>query len=171
MGLKLLNLYLLSQENDFKKFLDGLKKDFFEAEEIKREDVKIDYNEKESSVYMDFTHGYDVDAVHTTLQKAERKFTLTDDKIDLYDKFAFSEKPLIVERFVTTIKPRIEGNSVILDDVRFTCTSDATLNIVEQPYVDQLPDENGNYNKICFLLDYTLNGDTLDFSATIDFLG
>ena len=31
MGLKLLNLYLLSQENDFKKFLDGLKKDFFEV--------------------------------------------------------------------------------------------------------------------------------------------
>lgn len=31
MRLKLLNLYLLSQENGFKDFLDGLKKDFFEV--------------------------------------------------------------------------------------------------------------------------------------------
>jgi hypothetical protein len=128
------------------------------------------YDEATSSVYMDFTHGYDVDAVHTTLKKAERTFTLADDKIDIYDKYEFSEKPLIVERFVTTIKPRIEGESVILDDVRFTCTSDATLNIVEQPYVDQLPDENGNYNKICYLLDFTLKDGVMDFSATIDFL-
>ena len=31
MGLKLLNLYLLSEENGFKKFLEGLKKDFLEV--------------------------------------------------------------------------------------------------------------------------------------------
>ena len=31
MGLKLLNLYLLSEQNGFKKFLEGLKKDFLEV--------------------------------------------------------------------------------------------------------------------------------------------
>ena len=31
MGLKLLNLYLLSEQNGFKKFWEGLKKDFFEV--------------------------------------------------------------------------------------------------------------------------------------------
>ena len=91
-------------------------------------------------------------------------------KIELYDKFEFSEKAVITERFVTTIKPKIDGNTAIMDDVRFTATSDATLNVVEQPYVDQLPDENGSFNKICYLLDYTLNGDTTEFKATIDFL-
>ena len=120
---------------------------------------------------MDFTHGYDVNNVHTTLEKAERSFTLTDDKIDIYDKFTFSEKAVITERFVTRYKPRVEGNIAYVSDVRVICNCDATLNVVEQPYVDQLPDENGNYNKICYLLDYTLNGDNTEFRATIDFKG
>ena len=128
------------------------------------------YNEAEGTVYMDFTHGYDVNNVHTTLKKAERTLKPLDDKIELYDKFEFSEKAVIIERFVTTIKPKIDGNTAIMDDVRFTATSDATLNVVEQPYVDQLPDENGSFDKICYLLDYTLNGDTTEFKATIDFL-
>lgn len=129
------------------------------------------YDEKTSTVYMDFTHGYDVKNVHTTLTKAERSFTLTDDKIDIYDKFTFTEKAKITERFVTGYKPRVEGNIVFVDDVRVICNCDATLNIIEQPYVDQLPDEDGNYNKICYLLDYTLNGDNTEFKATIDFKG
>ena len=96
--------------------------------------------------------------------------TPTDDFIGIYDRYEFSEKPVIVERFVTTIKPIVKGNSVILDDVRFTLESEATLNIVEQPYVDQLPDENGSFNKICYLLDYTLADGVMEFKATIDFL-
>lgn len=127
------------------------------------------YDEKTQTVYMDFTLGYDRKK-HTALKKAERYFTLTDDTIKLRDKFDFENlsEQKITERFVTTIKPRTEGNSVIINDLRLTCESDATLNIVEQEYVDQLPDENGNYNQICYLLDYTLNG-TDEFRLTIDF--
>ncbi len=128
------------------------------------------YDETKGTVYMDFTHGYNVRDVHTTLQKAERTFTPTDDKIEIYDKFTFSEPAVITERFVTTIKPRVEDGIVYIDDVRFICQCDATLNIVEQPYVDQLPDESGSHNRICYLLDYTLNGDNTEFKATIDFI-
>ena len=119
---------------------------------------------------MDFTLGYSK-ITHPKLQKAERSFKPMDDKIEMYDKFTFSDKTNIVERFVTTIKPRVEGTTVFLDDVKLSTTSDVTLNVVEQPYVDQLPDEDGNYNKICYLLDYTLNGDCTEFKATIDFKG
>ena len=127
------------------------------------------YNEETGVVYMDFTLGYDRKK-HTKLQKAERSFKPMDDRIEMYDKFTFTDKTKIVERFVTTIKPKVDGNTVILDDVRLSTTSNATLNVVEQPYVDQLPDENGNYNQICYLLDYTLNDDTTEFNAVIDFL-
>ncbi len=127
------------------------------------------YNPETGWVYMDFTLGYSK-ITHPKLQKAERSFKPMDDKIEMYDKFTFSDKTNIVERFVTTIKPRVEGTSVYLDDVKLSTTSDVSLNVVEQPYVDQLPDENGNYNKICYLLDYTLNNDTTEFYATIDFL-
>ncbi len=127
------------------------------------------YDEKSGTVYMDFTLGYSKKD-HPTLIKAERTFKPLDDTIKLYDKFTFDGKSVITERFVTTIKPSIDGNTVIMDDVRMTTNSDVTLNVIEQPYVDQLPDENGSHDKICYLIDYTLNGDTTEFRATIDFL-
>ncbi len=127
------------------------------------------YNENDGTVYMDFTLGYGK-GDHPTLKKAERTLKPTDDNIVIYDRYEFDSEAVITERFVTTIKPTVDGSSVILDDVRFTCESGATLNIVEQPYVDQLPDENGNYNKICYLLDYTLNKGVYEFTATIDFI-
>ncbi|MBQ9744556.1 MAG: heparinase II/III family protein [Clostridia bacterium] len=127
------------------------------------------YDEEKGTVYMDFTLGYSKKE-HPNLRKAERTFTPLDDKIDIYDRYEFDGEARITERFVTTIKPIVDGNTVILDDVRFTCTSEAALNIVEQPYVDQLPDENKNYNKICYLLDYTLCEGVMEFKATIDFI-
>lgn len=126
------------------------------------------YNEETGVVYMDFTLGYSK-IVHPTLRKAERRFLPLDDKIEIHDTYSFTEKAVITERFVTTIKPLVDGTTVILDDVRVTPNTPVTLNIVEQPYVDQLPDENGNYNKICYLIDYTLV-DTEEFKATIDFI-
>ena len=129
------------------------------------------YNKDTKELYMDFTHGYDVENVHTTLKKAERRFKMEDDSIKIHDSYEFSEKATITERFVSRIKPRIEGNIAYIEDVRVICECDATLNVVEQPFVDFLPDENGNHNKICYLLDYTLNGDNTEFKATIDFKG
>ena len=134
-----------------------------------RDKARAVYNENDGTVYMDFTLGYGKDD-HPTLKKAERTLKPTDDKIEIYDRYEFDSDAVITERFVTTVKPTVDGNSVILDDVRFTCEGGASLNIVEQPYVDQLPDENGNYNKICYLLDYTLNRGVTEFTATIDFI-
>jgi len=127
------------------------------------------YNEQDGTVYMDFTLGYSK-ITHPTLKKAERTLTPLDDMIKIYDRYEFDSEVKITERFVTTIKPRIEGNSVIMDDVRFTCHGGATLNIVEQPYVDQIKDDLGNYIKICYLIDYTLDKGVKEFSATIDFI-
>ena len=127
------------------------------------------YNAETGEVYMDFTLGYSKKD-HPSLVKAERILTPLDDKIDILDRYEFSSDAKITERFVTTIKPVTDGDSVIMDDVRFTCHGGATLNIVEQPFVDQLPDENGNYNKICYLLDYTLNEGVKEFKATVDFV-
>ncbi len=129
------------------------------------------YNKDTKELYMDFTHGYDVKNVHISLKKAERRFKMEDDSIGIHDSYEFSEKAVITERFVSRIKPRVEGNIAYIEDVRVICECDATLNIVEQPFVDFLPDENGNHNKVCYLLDYTLNGDNTEFKATIDFKG
>ena len=118
---------------------------------------------------MDFTIGYSLKQ-HSKLKKAEREFILTDDKITLHDNFIFDGKVNITERFVTTIKPKIDGNAIIIDDVRFVALSDVTLNIVEQEYIAQLPDEGGNYNQIAYCIDITLKDDNTEFKATIDFI-
>ena len=128
------------------------------------------YDEKTGDVYMDFTIGYDLKK-HTKLRKAERTFNLTDDEIKLYDKFTFEGGAKITERFVTTIEPRVEGNTVIMGDVRLTAHGDVDLNVVYQDYVSQLPDENGKYEQVCYCIDYTLKGDDTEFRATIDFKG
>ena len=128
------------------------------------------YDEKTGIVTMDFTLGYDP-KVHPKLKSAIRGFKPLDDKIEIHDEYVFSDKTEITERFVSVIKPRVDGKAVIVEDVRLTPKSDVTLNIVEQPFVDQLPDENGNHNKICYLIDYTWTGDTTSFDATITFEG
>ena len=133
------------------------------------EKARAVYDEKTSSVYMDFTIGYSLKQ-HSKLKKAEREFILTDDKITLHDNFIFDGKVNITERFVTTIKPKIDGNAIIIDDVRFVALSDVTLNIVEQEYIAQLPDEGGNYNQIAYCIDITLKDDNTEFKATIDFI-
>ena len=128
------------------------------------------YNEETGVVYMDFTLGYDKKK-HTKLQKAERMFLPLDDKIEMHDKFTFSDKTKITERFVTLIKPVVEGSDIIVEDVRVSPSSDVTLEVIEYQMVDQLPDENGSYEKTCYLIDYTLNGDATEFKATITFKG
>ena len=47
----------------------------------------------------------------------------------------------------------------MVDDVRLTLNSDATLNIGEENIVDQLPDENGSYKKIAYLQRVLINGE------------
>lgn len=125
--------------------------------------VRAVYNEENNTVYMDFTHGYDTKNVHTTLKKAERTFTMGEDRITLRDAFSFSEDATVTERFVSKIKPTVRDGRLFVDDVELICKSEAELNIIEQPYIDQLPDENGKYEQICYLLDYTLKKDCYDF--------
>ena len=57
---------------------------------------------------------------------------------------------------MTNIKPRIEGNTLWIDDVRLTPKTNATLKVVEQPYFDQFPDAEGKFARIAYCIDYTL---------------
>ena len=118
-------------------------------------------------------NSFGIKAGANILKKAERYFTALDDKLLMRDEFEFDGTAVITERFVTTFKPRVEGNIAYVDDVRVICECDATLNVVEQPFVDQLPDENGSYKDTCVAYK-DLNGDgefaedELDYSDEIN---
>lgn len=129
---------------------------------IATDDVIAFYDESSSSVTMEFGHAYRLDYV----KSIKRCFILTDDEIVLNDKYEVTKDCKIVERFVTLIKPKIDGNVITLDDVKLTPTTDCTLELKEQIICDQVQ-HNGSYDVTCYLIDYVLNEN--EFNAKIEF--
>jgi hypothetical protein len=84
------------------------------------------------------------------------------------DTYDYTGDETITERLITNIKPRIEGKSLYLDDVCITLASDATLNVVEQPYFDQFPDAEGKYARTCYCLDYAMAKGAKTFKITFE---
>ena len=128
-------------------FFDGIGQDG-----VRREDVKIDYNEKESSVYMDFTRGYGIDY----LEKAERKFILNDSKITLTDKFTMKKDSVITERFVSFIEPKVDGKNVVLEDVILSPKDEIIPKITLERHKGHL----ANTIDEVYCIDYVLDGKT-----------
>ena len=136
-------------------FFDGIGQDG-----VRRDNVYLDYDEKNSSVYMDFTNGYGLDY----LKKAERKFVFGDDTIEMTDNFTLTKESKITERFVSTIEPRIADGKVIIDDTALVCENDITpqISVKELKYHA----EPGTYK--AYLIDYVLNDGQTEFKIRFD---
>lgn len=125
--------------------------------------VSAVYKKTRDLVYMDITPAYCVKG----LSKAERVFQFKDDEILMHDKYDIEKGIKITERFVTTTKPRVKGNTVGLDDVHIVGSDNAILKIAEVPYSAQFPDEKGSYDQICYCLDYVLKEGETEFTLKI----
>lgn len=130
-----------------------------------RDDVFTVYDEKSETLTMDFAQVYEVDVPQ--LKKATRVFTFSDDVITLKDKFEVTEKTEIVERFVTTIKPVITGDTVTVDDVRVSACG-IKPRIIEVPFVNQLMQENGTYDDIAYCVEFVLPENETEITVTFD---
>ncbi len=135
-------------------FFDGIGQDG-----VRRDNVYLDYNEDESSVYMDFTNGYGIDY----LKKAERKFTLLDSSVIIYDKFTMTKESKITERFVTLTEPRIDGKRVIIDDVILETKAEITPQITVKTL--KYHAQEGTYPAYC--IDYVLPKGEMSFGIKI----
>ena len=131
-------------------FFDGVGQDGY-----RREDVKLDYNKDEESVYMDFTNGYG----YEKLERAERKLYFGESKIKLCDKFTMKESAKITERFVSYIEPRVEGKNVILDDVTLSPSDEIIPNITLERHPGHIW---GTVDEV-YCIDYVLPENKTDF--------
>lgn len=129
----------------------------------RRAPVFVKYNKKNDVAYMDFTGGYGVEG----LLKAERTFYFGENEITLKDNYKLSKNLKITERFVSTVKPRVKGNTVHIDDVYLIGSDNSTLKIAEVPYSAQFPDEKGSFDQICYCFDYQLNEGETEFTLKI----
>ncbi|MBQ3018945.1 MAG: hypothetical protein IJD89_08375, partial [Clostridia bacterium] len=129
----------------------------------RRAPVFVKYNKKNDAAYMDFTGGYGVEG----LLKAERTFYFGENEITLKDNYKLSKNLKITERFVSTVKPRVKGNTVHIDDVYLIGSDNSTLKIAEVPYSAQFPDEKGSFDQICYCFDYQLNEGETEFTLKI----
>ena len=126
-------------------------------DDIARDDVTCDYDEKNQSVYMDITQAYGADY----LKKAERRFFFSDREIKLTDSFKVDSKTEIKERFISTIEPKIEGGVVVIDDVSLVCKGliKPEISVKELEY-----HLGGKYT--AYIIDYTLPKGETEFEIT-----
>ena len=136
-------------------FFDGVGQDG-----VRRDNVYLNVNENMSVVSMDFTNGYGQDY----LKKAERTFTLSDDKIALCDKFTLTKESVITERFVSVIEPRIVGNKVIIEDTTLECKEGLIPNIS----IHEAETHIGAVKFNAYLIDYILPTGVCEFNLLIN---
>lgn len=133
-------------------FFDGVPQDG-----VRRDNVIIDYDDKNGTAYMDFTNAYGLDY----LKKAERKFTMGESEIVIDDKFTLTQNSEITERFVALIEPRVENGCVVIDDTTLVCDIEPQISVKVLEYHNQ----PGTYNAYC--IDYVLPNGKTNFKLQI----
>ncbi len=80
---------------------------------VRRDDVNVDYDEKTSTASMDISVAYGVDF----LKSLKRSFAFEDEQITLRDEFTLTKETELTEHFVALIEPKVNGTSLVIDDV------------------------------------------------------
>lgn len=128
-----------------------------------REPVRAVYNAKKDTVSMEIAPAYCLEG----LKSIKRTFKFEEKDILMRDVYEIDGKTKITERFVSTTKPRVNGNTIALDNVYLVGSDNATLKIAEVPYSAQFPDEKGSYDQICYCFDYELKEGESEFVLKI----
>lgn len=81
-------------------------------DDIARDDVICDYDEKTETVSMELSNAYAQDFV----KRVDRKFKFTENNVELTDVFTLDKDVEIKERFISLIEPKITEDVVIIDD-------------------------------------------------------
>lgn len=130
--------------------LDGVGED-----DIRRENVTVEYDKAADRVRMDFTNAYGVDF----LTLAERNFAFTDRDVTLLDRFVLTKETEITERFVTVIKPVILDGAIRIDDVTLVAEGELMPTVTVTEAKTHL--ENTPYP--VYLIDYKLPEGATEF--------
>lgn len=127
----------------------------------RREDVIVEYDENTKTAYLNITNGYGAECV----KKVERYFTFEENKLTLRDVFDVQNGTEIKERFVTQIKPEVNGKYVTIEDVRMYPNCEAEPLIT----VENVKTHFGTWVDV-YCIDYILPANTNEVIVTFEIL-
>ena len=92
-------------------------------------------------------------------RSVRRSFDMDDDKVVLIDVFDVGEGNSIVERFVSLVEPKVEGDGVLsFAECRFSYFGDAKMDIHTEE----------TYQGTCYIVDFTLNEGAKEFKVVME---
>ena len=124
-------------------------------DDIRREDVFVNYDWKEERASLEFSNAYGVDF----LTKAERNFDFKKDSVTMYDVFEVTKETEITERFISVIEPKIVDGVAVIDGVCLVTEGKIQPKITVKEVKRHL--DSSVYN--AYLIDYTLPMGKYDF--------
>ena len=123
----------------------------------KQEDVIITYDDKTSTASMDIGVAYKLDY----LKGLKRSFNFTNEALTLTDKYTLTSEAEIIERFISLIEPRVNGTSLVIDDVvlenDYGITPEISIKEVKA-HMSQV----GSHN--VYMIDYKLQKNQTEFT-------
>jgi hypothetical protein len=127
--------------------------------QYRREDVDVKYDYEKSTAYMDVNKAYAIDY----MQGFDRAFIFEDYKITLKDSFKFTKEAQVTERFVSLIEPKIQGNTVVIDDVSLIEKNNTLPQITTKEVMAHVGARLHNV----YLIDYIMPKGTSEFELDI----
>lgn len=129
-------------------------------DDIRRDDVFVNYDWENNVATLDITQAYGKDFVKSVV----RSFTLKDDFVRLCDSFEFTKETEIKERFISIIEPKIVDGVAVIEDV--VLKTDNRIEPQITVHVAKKHLDSSLYN--VYIIDYTLPKGQLDFGITFD---
>ena len=127
---------------------------------IARDDVYVAYDKEQNRASLEFSNAFGMDFV----KRAERAFDFEESRITLTDSFELTRDSEITERFISVIKPRVEGDSVVIDDVKLVAKGNIVARITEKEAKKHL--DSAPYT--VYMIDYVLSKGQREFELTFE---
>ncbi len=126
---------------------------------IKRDDVIVKYDREKDTATLDITDAYGLDFV----KNVTRSFIFTDDTIKVNDSFDVAQGTEIKEHFISTIKPVVNGECVIIEDVKMYTDK----GVAPEISTANVKTHFGTTIDV-YMIDYTLPIGTIEVTVTIE---
>ncbi len=128
--------------------------------QYRRKDVIVHYDSDKAMAYMNLSNAY----AQEHLKSLKREFTFDDYSITLKDTFEFTREAEVSERFISLIEPRVEENSLIIDDVTLTTKQ----NVVPTVTTKEVNAHVGNRPHNVYIIEYNLPKGESEFELRLE---
>ena len=131
--------------------------------QYRRDDVIVSYDDKHSVAYMDLAKAY----AREDITSIKREFYFEDYIITLRDKFEFTGKSQVTERFLALIEPRVNGNMLEIEDVVLTNKQNIKPTVTTKEVLAHV----GNRPHNVYIIEYEMEKGMCEFELKFEVKG